>query len=119
MLSLWRERDQKLHRGAGRGRAHNLGSERAHATPLSAGDRHLPPGRVMRKPEPGPFNIRSPLAAHVESEGRACSGPWTSQGVSGAWVPPLLLSPSLPMTPGGVYSPECVEWGFSEVRPQK
>ena len=23
MLSLWRERDQELHRGAGRGRAHN------------------------------------------------------------------------------------------------
>ena len=98
---MWRERDQNLHRGAGRGRVHNLGSERSHAAPLPAGDRHRSPGRVMRKPEPGPFDIRPPLAAHVESEGRACSGPWTSQGVSGAWVPPLLLPPSLPMTPGG------------------
>jgi hypothetical protein len=30
-------------------------------------------------------------------------------------VPPLLLPPSLPMTPGGVYSPECVEGEFSEL----
>ena len=43
------------------------------------------------------------------------SGPWTSQGVSGSWVPPLLLSPSLPMIPGGVYSTECVEGKFSEI----
>jgi hypothetical protein len=41
-----------------------------------------------------------PLAAHVESEGRACSGPWTSLGVSGTWVPPLLLPPLLLMSPG-------------------
>jgi hypothetical protein len=72
----------------------------------------------MRKPEPGPFDIRSPLAAHVESEGRACSGPWTNQGVSGAWMPLLLLPPLLPMTPGGVYSPQCLEVGFSEVVPR-
>ena len=112
MLPLWRERDQKLHRGAGRGRVHSRGSERSHAAPLPAGYWHRSPGRVMRKPEPGPFDIRSQLEAHVESEGRACSGPWTSQGVSGAWVPPLLLPPLLPMTPGGVHSPECVEVGI-------
>ena len=116
MLSLCREQDQKLHRGAGRGRAHNLGSERAHATPLSAGDRHLPASCVVCTGELAAVSIRSQLAAHVESEGRACSGPWTSQGVSGAWMPPLLLPPSLPMTPGGVYSPECVECEFSEVQ---
>jgi hypothetical protein len=116
VLPLWRERDQKLHRGAGRGRVHNLGSERAHAAPLSAGDRHLPASCVVCTGELAAVSIRSPLAAHVESGGRACSGPWTSQGVSGAWVPPLLLPPLLPMTPGGVYSPKCVEGAFCEVR---
>ena len=48
MLSLWRERDQKLHRGAGRGRVHNLGSERSHAAPLSAGYRYLSSSYLVR-----------------------------------------------------------------------
>ena len=37
----------------------------------------------MRKPEPGPFDIRSPLAAHVESEGRACFGTLDESGSIG------------------------------------
>src|ERR671912_1440989 len=116
MLSLWRERDQKLHRGAGRGRAHNRGSERAHAAPLPAGDRHLSASCVVRTRARASATHRTPLAAHVKGNGRARARPWTSSRVSGTRVSLLLLPSTLLMTPGGVYSPECVELEFCELR---
>ena len=113
-----RERDQKLHRGAGRGRVHNLGSERAHAAPLSAGDRHLPASCVVCTRARASATHRTQLAAHVKGNGRARARPWTSSRVSGTRVSLLLLPSTLPMTPGGVYSPNFVEQEFSEVRIQ-
>ena len=72
--------------------------------PLSAGDRHLSAGCVVRTRASASATHRSQLATYAEGNSRARSGPWTRQGVSCAWVLTLLLPSAFLMNcPGPIH----------------